>query len=112
MTKRNSASPNPKRQAAGRRNHQKRRGFTLAGLSRLRATALAFCPADDHDIRDISARVLATGNLKSPPREQSSLNHTSLVLIPELVADKRASKLKSLSVPGKPKATGAVSLVR
>ena len=44
MTKRNSASPNPNRQAAGRRNHQKRRGFTLAGLARLRVAALAFCP--------------------------------------------------------------------
>jgi hypothetical protein len=44
MPKHNSKSPNPRRQAAGRQNHQKRRGFTRAGLDRLRAAALAFCP--------------------------------------------------------------------
>jgi aryl-alcohol dehydrogenase-like predicted oxidoreductase len=44
MTKLRSETPNPRRQAAGRLNWLKRRGFTLEGLARLRAAALAVCP--------------------------------------------------------------------
>jgi hypothetical protein len=44
MAKQRSETPNPRRQAAGRLNWLKRRGFTLEGLARLRAAALANCP--------------------------------------------------------------------